>query len=48
MICTLTHLEVSVAALILKNVAFDSLATAFALKKERPIIMNQSTPWHQD
>ena len=27
---TLTHLEVSEDALILKNVAFDSLATAFA------------------
>ena len=27
---SVTHFEVSVAALILKNVAFDSLATAFA------------------
>ena len=32
---TPTHLEVSEDALMLKNVAFDSLATALAWKKEK-------------
>lgn len=37
---TPTHLEVSEDALILKNVAFDSLATALAWKKERDSRIN--------
>lgn len=34
----LTYLEVKLAALMLKNVAFDSAATALALEKKLPLL----------
>ena len=41
--CFLTYLEVKVAALMLKNVAFDSAATALALKEEVKAVIRLKT-----